>query len=70
MTSRNDDDLHVPDGDLGLTGLGQRPGEHGSEVRGARGEDDLVGVDLPGAHRDHDVAQLVVLPDHVELRQR
>ena len=28
-----------------------------------------MGVNLPGADRDHDVAQLVMFPDHVELGQ-
>ena len=39
------------------------------KVGGAGGQDDLVGVNLPSSYGDHDVTQLVMLPDHVQLRQ-
>lgn len=66
-----DEQLHgtlvdIPDHHLCLPGLGQLPGEHGSEVGAAGRQDHPVGVDLLGAHHQHHIAELAVLAQQVD----
>lgn len=62
--------VDVPDGHLGLTRLFQLACEHRAEVWRACREYHAMCEDLSTAHVEHDVAQLAMSPQNIELGER